>query len=67
MEVKVDKKLIEYHWTRWHDKNPTVLHPLTNFLETLGLKYMRLYRDDAWVCYVIDEQKFMLAKIKYGI
>ena len=67
MLVNLDKKLLTEKYLKWYADNPDTMHPLTLFLETLGLLYVKLYRNECWTCRVVDEQKFMLAKIKYGI
>jgi hypothetical protein len=67
MQVKVDKHLILDHYHKWFEENPTVIHPLTAFMETLGLRYRQLFRNESWICDVVDKNKYLLAKIKYGI
>jgi len=67
MQTKIDKKLLMEHYSKWHEENTQSLHPLTTFLQSIGLRYIQLFRKDYWICDVEDQNKYMLAKIKYGI
>lgn len=67
MRVNVDKWFLMDIYNKWHENNKEQIHPLTTFLDTVGLRYVKMFRNEYWACDVIDEQKYMIAKIKYGI
>jgi hypothetical protein len=51
----------------WIDNNPNCKYPTTEFYESVGLVYRKLL-DSGSLCFIVaDQQKYMLAKIKYGI
>jgi len=67
MEVIINNDDIMFHYEKWKEDNKKVIHPLTVFLESVGLQYKRLYRTTSWLCEVVDKPKYLIAKINYGI
>ena len=67
MEVLLDREKATTLELQWVKENPTSIHPTSNFLDSIGLQYRKTYRIHSWTCEVVDEKKYMLAKIKYGI
>ena len=66
-EVVINKIIIDKSVERYKLEHPIVIHPLTYFLEDAGLKYISSNRNGYWRFLVIDDKKYMLARIKYGI
>jgi hypothetical protein len=67
MEILLEKEKTSALISVWLKENPTTIHPLSNFLDSIGLQFKKTYRAHSLSCEVIDQKKYMLAKIKYGI
>lgn len=67
MQVIIDKLLFLKILDEWHQNNLHEIHPLTKFFDIVGLRYIKLQKQNFWICEVMDQQKYMVAKIKYGI
>ena len=67
MEVIINNDIIMPIYEKWREDNKTIIHPLTIFLQEVGLEYRRIYRNTSWLCEVVDKSKYLIAKIKYGI
>lgn len=67
MQVNIDKNLFLELYNEWRKNNSSELHPLTKFFDITGLEYIKRQNKTYWVCEVLNQKKYMLAKIKYGI
>jgi hypothetical protein len=68
MQVKINKHLFIDLLDKWKEQNPSCVHPTTEFLDSMGLHYNRLiFLSGEYLCTVVDEKKYLVAKIKYGI
>jgi len=67
MQITVDKISFLKIVNEWHENNLHEIHPLTKFFDNVGLRYLKKYKETCWLCEVTDQQKYMVAKIKYGI
>lgn len=64
--VYINSNLFHNLLKEWKERNKEVLLPMTEFCESIGLVYNRIYKDEyRFVLY--DQQKYFLAKIQYGL
>jgi hypothetical protein len=65
-EITIPVPVIFKHLNEWREKNPTVMHPMTQFLDEIGLHYLKLSKNNSYRLRVVDKQKWFIAKIKYA-
>lgn len=54
-----------YEWQKINNKSATI-EDADEFCKTVGIKQVTFEHKQAAKYYVVDEQKYLLAKIKYG-
>lgn len=70
MKGEVVVKLSKYHAVQkeWRQSNPVPEHAYTAMLKDFGLTYVRLTSDNESIrLRVVDERKFMMARMRYNI